>query len=140
MELSSIVLGVFFAIWVITIGVLSAACYGLWRRELIADARRFTEHQRLHDFYREALKQIGATVTFGTPTPSPAVVTESSDPERDLRARISDETMAEGVRALRRDYEAMGVKPPTDEELMAEVRSIVAGFSPEPVLMVPVRD
>lgn len=123
-------LGILAGIWLVTV---AAAGYGIrviWERELIAAAKRAEEHhatiQRLHEFYREALKQIGNTVHLGTPTPPKAEIATIADAELTMRGAIHEDVINNGMTHLRREYEAAGLHP-SDDELREEVESLVLG-------------
>lgn len=116
--------------WLVTV---AAAGYGIrviWERELRKDLARAEEHhqtiQRLHEFYREALKQIGNTVHLGTPTPMKPEIATVADAELSMRGAIHEDVINNGMTHLRREYEAMG-QHPSDDDLRAEVESLVLG-------------
>lgn len=115
---------------------LMAACVALYRELRMVRAQMAAEHaaeiERLHEFYRTGLTQVGNTVAYGTPTPPPASVETEPTAEQELGRAIQEDMIARGIESLRREYEAAGIRI-TDEELRDEVLAIVLGQPiPEP--------
>ncbi|MGH3428490.1 MAG: hypothetical protein ACRDQZ_13135 [Mycobacteriales bacterium] len=127
------VISVLALIWLATV---MAAGYGIrtiWIHELTRAAKRAEEHHEsiraLHEFYRHALEQIGNTVHYGQPTRIAPETHLVADAELALRHAVHEDTLTNGMTALRREYDAMG-QHPSDDELRDEVESLILGHTP----------
>ncbi len=149
-RVGEILAGVFGVLWVATLILGAAVVRTIWLRELAAAERHAEErhawvkeaHEReqsaigaLHEFYRKALEQVTNSLNYGSPVKPEAVTTEPKDAELDLRAAIAESTIVNGMNALRREYEAIGMHP-TDDDLREEVTSLMAEAMPERALLV----
>lgn len=91
------------------------------------NARHAAEIERMNAIHMVALERLANMVQFGAPTKTEGVI---SNPEPDAETRvinaITEDTIAAGVRDLKREYDERGI-PVSEEELRDEVRSMIMG-------------